>query len=796
MKEKLEQTYLPVIALDQSVLFPGTKVLISLKKENGVTLVEKAKETDGYILALAKKTNAPGKKLNPEELYQTGTLAHIDNLAHLMGKGYALEVTGESRVKVLDFREGENFLEATSIIAIDEIDVNDETLNAFHKNIQELALEILDLLESEPDFRKKVETIEDPIELIHTCAQNLPLSKEEKQDLIEIDSIKIKGLKILGLLVERKEGLELQSEMAEKLTRKVGKAHRESILREQLRAIQEELEEDEPSEAEKYEKKIIEADMPEEVNKIACEELKRLLNIPSSSPEHHVIRTYLDTLLALPWNIKDEEEIDLDKAREILERDHYGLKKIKSRIIQHLAVMKLKKERKGSILLLVGPPGVGKTSLGKSIAEALGRKFVRISLGGVRDDSEVRGHRRTYIGSMPGRIIQGIKRSGAKNPVFVLDEIDKLSRGFTGDPASALLEVLDPEQNDNFLDHYLDVAYDLSHVFFIATANSLDGIPGPLRDRLEIIEVSGYTEEEKLNISEKYLVPKQLKEHGISEKQLLIHKDAQQEIIERYSREAGVRELQRNLATICRVSSEKILDEETPLPVEARQKDLEDILGPTKFDHQMAEVSSFPGVVTGLAWTSLGGEILFVEAGLMPGKGDLILTGQLGNVMKESAQIALSLVRSKIPMVSPDFQFDKHDIHVHVPSGAIPKDGPSAGITMLTAIASLVLNRPVNPKIGMTGEITLRGVVMPVGGIKEKILAAHRAGIQKILLCKKNEKDLREIPKKVRSEMQFEFVETASDVLKIALNTNSIEDLPYTTFHHQNLAKTKILPSI
>jgi ATP-dependent Lon protease len=488
-----------------------------------------------------------------------------------------------------------------------------------------------------------------------------------------------------------------------------------------------------------------------------------------------VIRNYLDLLIDMPWSKSSASEFDIEAARKILDDDHYGLPKIKQRIIQHLAVLKLKKDKKGSILLFVGPPGVGKTSLGRSIARAMGREFVRVSLGGVRDDAEIRGHRRTYVGALPGRIIDGIKRAKVNNPVFMLDEIDKLNRGWGGDPASALLEVLDPEQNNKFLDHYLDVPFDLSNVMFIATANSLETIPGPLLDRLEVIMLTGYTTAEKLHIAKTHLVPKQIHEHGVEESQMQITEAALLRLISGYTREAGVRELQRTIGACVRAGAEKII-EKRPLPIVVDVADLEEILGPDKHFEQLVERENPPGVSTGLAWTPMGGEILFIESSRMPGTGELIITGQLGDVMKESAKIALSLVRSRIPSLYGE----KEDIHLHVPAGAIPKDGPSAGVAMFLALASLLGNKSVPSRMAMTGEVTLRGAVLPVGGIKEKVIAAHRAGAEKVILPKRNERDLRDVPDEVKKSLQFIFVETVDDVLREALGVQ-LPKLPPTT---------------
>jgi ATP-dependent Lon protease len=581
-----------------------------------------------------------------------------------------------------------------------------------------------------------------------------------------------------------RDELQIQSEIRGKVNSKLGKNQREAILREQLRAIQDELGDlDETSsdgkKPDQYRQKITASQMPEAVRKTALDELRRLESMGNQSPETHVIRNYLDLLLALPWSMGEgdhanlESEIDLNKARQVLDDDHYGLDKIKKRIIEHLATMKLRPEKRGLILLFNGPPGVGKTSLGQSIAKALGRKFVRASLGGVRDDAEIRGHRRTYVGAMPGRIIQSLKRVGTVNPVFLLDEIDKLGRGYSGDPASALLEVLDPEQNATFTDHYLDVPYDLSKVLFIATANSLETIPGPLLDRMEVIELTGYTTNEKVHIAKSHLLPKELAEHGITSEQLTISDETLGKVIAQYTREAGVRDLQRKISALCRNVAIQIV--EGKATVEVNDVLVEEALGASRFESEAAAVVMPPGVATGLAWTPVGGEILFIESALMPGHGKLSLTGQLGDVMKESAQIALTLVRSRLPAVSSKLDFEKNDVHIHVPAGAIPKDGPSAGVAILTSIASLFLGRAVDAKLAMTGEITLRGSVTPVGGIKEKVIAAHRAGMKRIILARRNERDLRDVPAEVRAGLEFIFADDVADVLRAALGLELAE---------------------
>ncbi|MBV1730410.1 MAG: endopeptidase La, partial [Methanobacterium sp.] len=564
-----------------------------------------------------------------------------------------------------------------------------------------------------------------------------------------------------------------------KFNDEMNKKHRENMLKEQLKAIQEELNDSEGGSGRKdYREMIEESQMPPEVREVALEEVNKLDRQGPHSSEENVIRNYLDLLTSLPWGKTDAKDIDIEAARELLNEQHYGLDKVKDRIIQHLTVMKLKKNKQGSILLLVGPPGTGKTSLGKSIAEALGRKYVRISLGGVKDESEIRGHRRTYLGALPGRIIHGMKRAGEVNPVFILDEVDKIRESYNGDPASALLEVLDPEQNDSFSDHYLEVPYDLSDVFFIATANSLRDIPGPLRDRMEIIEIGSYTSHEKFHIAKYHLIKEVLEDHGLDETQLQIDDQALETIIEKYTREAGVRGVKRQLSAVARVASEKIVLGKVELPYVVKADMLYDLLGHEITRHDRISENNPPGVVTGLAWTPVGGDILFIEGAFMPGTGKLMLTGQLGDVMKESAKISQSLIRSRLAFNLKQVEFDKKDLHIHVPSGSIPKDGPSAGVALLTTIASLVTGHKVDPELAMTGEISLRGAVLPVGGIKEKVLAAHRAGIKRVILPQDNDKDLDDVPEDVKSEMEFLLVETVEDVLKETMSL----DLPKPLF--------------
>ena len=598
----------------------------------------------------------------------------------------------------------------------------------------------------------------------------LPINLAEKQALLEIASVRQRYITFLEILIMSRENINIRIEMAEKVSERVSKSNREAMLIEQLRVIQEELNASEGTPGDDgYRERIEKSKMPDDVRKKAFAEAKKLETGGSQNHESSVIRNYLDLLLDLPWVTEERKNIDIRQARTVLESHHNGLDKVKERIVQHLAVMKLRQEKQGSILLFAGPPGTGKTSLGKSIAEALGRKYVRVSLGGVRDEAEIRGHRRTYVGALPGRIIQGILKAGTKNPVFILDEIDKLATSYAGDPASALLEVLDPEQNRAFSDNYLEVPYDLSDVLFIATANSLATIPAPLLDRMELIEISGYTKNEKFAIAKDHLMPEILLEHGLDADKLRIEDDALKLIIEKYTREAGVRWLKKQMAKIARHVSEKIVSGTAELPFVVTPENLSAILGNEVIRQEMARKEPVPGVVTGLAWTPVGGEILFIEGTFMPGTGKLTLTGQLGDVMKESATIASSLIRSRLAHTQNGFNFITSDIHIHVPSGATPKDGPSAGVTIFSALASLITGKTVDPDLAMTGEITLSGAVLPVGGIKEKILAAHRAGIKKVILPKENERDLQDVPEDVRGELTFVPVETVEEVLKEAL---------------------------
>lgn len=776
----LPQGFLPLLPLKNTIVFPGISQVIKVGRERSINALKFAEKNGFWIVAVQQKHKEgddvfqKDQTVEPHELFSVGTLCRIESSKGTPEGGYQVVLRGFARVDLHQTRvvEQKNYLESSATTLEDILDINPATSQVLLESLKKLSQDILGLIPGNTNqLSELVTSVDDLGYLSSLCAANIDIDLDEKQSLLEMTNLKERTLKLLTLMQEFKEGLSVQAEIRGKLSQKLGQTQRNIILREQLKAIREELGEgDDVTQEDKLREKIDKAGMPEEVRKVAESELKRLKEVGPQAPEAHIIRNYLDLLVALPWTTASKEaDINLESAKAILDGDHYGLDKVKKRIIQHLAVLKLRKENKGSILLFVGPPGVGKTSLGQSIAKALGKKFVRVSVGGVRDDAEVRGHRKTYIGAMPGRIIQGLKRAGENNPVFLLDEIDKLSRSFNGDPASALLEVLDPEQNKTFLDHYLDVPYDLSNVFFIATANSLESIPAPLLDRMEVIDLSGYTTAEKMHIAKNHLIPKQLKEHGLENGQVTISDDSLLHLISNYTREAGVRDLQRKIVSVLRGVSEKVISA-TSLPVKVETLNLEEILGPERFSHEITETLNPPGVTTGLAWTPVGGDILFIESSAMPGKGVLTITGQLGDVMKESAQIGLSLIRSHAHQLGVVRDLEKTDIHIHVPAGAIPKDGPSAGVTMLTSLASLLSGRTVNPKLAMTGEVTLRGSVLPVGGIKEKIIAAHRAGVLEVILPAKNKKDLREVPDDIKEQIKFHFAENIIDLFKIALD--------------------------
>jgi len=764
MNHQTEQLRLDVIPISDIILLPGMEYTLAYKGESLQTLLH-GNEEQAIVLAL--KRSSKHTSPDADDFYRVGTLVKLLS-KQKQEQHHLLKIKVLERVEVADLSIDNGTVSAEYTLAPDFVDLDlksrEEMLNYIKRLIHEIGAHFKG---SEP-FIKAFNGEQDLNLLMGHVGQYLHISGAEKQALIETRSLKGRSLQFMDHLLKQKESIKLQIEMAEKMSDKANKAHRETVLREQLKNIQDELKEGSP-EGKNYRRLIEEADMPPEVLKVALAELDKYESQSPNSPDYNVIRNYLDILIELPWRPGETREIDLQVSRQILDDQHYGLEKVKDRIIQHLAVMKLKKDKKGSIILLVGPPGTGKTSLGKSIAEALGRKYIRVSLGGIKDEAEIRGHRRTYVGALPGRIIQNLRKAGQKNPVFVLDEVDKLMAAYNGDPASALLEVLDPEQNSTFTDHYLEVPYDLSEIFFIATANSTDTIPGPLLDRMEVIPISSYTQNEKFHIGREHLLPAVLEEHGLNAEMLVIEDETIRKVIADYTQEAGVRGLRRQLASIARVASEKIVSGKVPTPYVVTTDLLEEILGHQMARHDVAQDDNPPGVATGLAWTPVGGEILFIEGTDMAGSGQLILTGKLGEVMQESARISLSLIKSRLALSSLNFNFKERDVHIHVPSGAVSKDGPSAGVALFTALASLVTGIKVNPTLAMTGEITLRGAVLPVGGIKEKLLAAHRAGIKKVLIPKENLRDLQDLPEEVREQLQVQGVEVIEDVLLEAL---------------------------
>jgi len=759
-----------VIPLSEVVVYPETRTKFLVGKTVGEALIAATKSgSSASAVGLTAKSDAEAVENPVDAFYTVGTLLSIMRMQPA-DEGYIVFAHATSRVRAVALSEIEGVYHASCEPLPDIDDLDEEGREEMLRDVRAAIHEISSNFQGSEQFTRPVDGMESVDQIMAFVMPFMPVDVATKQSLLETVSVKERYNAFLSLLVDFNERLNLRIEVARKATEKVGKANREALLREQLRVIQEELSEGEGSTGDDdYRERIERSAMPDEVRKKALSELKKLEMGGSQHHESQGIRNYLDLLLDLPWTVGETKEIDIVEARRVLDSNHNGLEKVKERIVQHLAVMKLKQEKQGSILLLVGPPGTGKTSLGRSIAEALGRKYVRISLGGVRDEAEIRGHRRTYVGALPGRIIQGIRRAGTKNPVFVLDEIDKVGSSYLGDPASALLEVLDPEQNSTFSDHYLEVPYDLSDVFFITTANTLSTIPAPLLDRMEVIEISGYTKNEKFAIAKDHLLPETLAEHGLDEEQLQIDDGAIEAIIDRYTREAGVRGLKKQLARIARFVSTKIVSGTADLPIVVTADMLPEILGRETVRQDVARKENPPGVVTGLAWTPVGGDILFIEGTFMPGKGKLTLTGQLGDVMKESAQISLSLIRSRLAGMPSRFDFFSSDIHIHVPSGATPKDGPSAGVTIFTALASLVTGRAVDPTIAMTGEVTLSGAVLPVGGIKEKVLAAHRAGIKTVILPRENERDLEDVPEEVRRELAFVAVDTIDDVLRETL---------------------------
>ncbi len=759
-----------VLPVRNTVLFPGMVLPISVGRPSSVAAAQQALREQRQIGLLLQRDQAVDDP-RPGDLYRVGTVANLVRYVTAPDGNHHLICQGEQRFQIMDFLEGWPFL-AARVARIPEPSARSPEIEAYFLNLRRQTAEALQLLpQAPPELLAAVQSIQSPAQLADLAAAYMDLKPEDKQEILETIEITARMEKVSRLLAERIEVLRLSQEIGRQTKAALDERQREVLLREQLAAIRRQLGEGDDGKAEIADlgEAIGKARMPKEVEEQARKELRRLERMPEASAEHGIVRSYLDWLIELPWDLPEEAPIDITQARRILDEDHYGLDKIKRRIVEYLAVRKLAPQGKAPILCLVGPPGVGKTSLGQSIARAMGRKFVRVSLGGVHDEAEIRGHRRTYIGALPGNIIQAIRKAGSRNCVMMLDEIDKLGAGIHGDPGAALLEVLDPEQNATFRDNYLAVPFDLSRVVFITTANLLDTVPGPLRDRMEVIALAGYTASEKLQIARRYLVRRPLEANGLKPEQVDITDQVLREIIQRYTREAGVRSLEREIGKALRHAAVRIAEGESgPIPIGIN--DLPVVLGPPQFDSEVAMRTSIPGVATGLAWTPVGGDILFIEATRMPGGGRLILTGQLGEVMRESAQAALSIVKNRATDFGIDAaRFEKTDIHVHVPAGAIPKDGPSAGVAMFMALVSLMTDRTVRSDTAMTGEVSLRGLVLPVGGVKEKVVAAARAGIARVMLPARNRKDFEDIPEEVRSTIQFVWLDTVDEAMSAAL---------------------------
>ncbi|HKL62576.1 MAG TPA: endopeptidase La [Woeseiaceae bacterium] len=775
-ESRIPEDVLLVLPVRNLIVFPGAVTQVALGREVSIAAAREAVKNDrklGLVLQRDSSVDEPG----PDDLYQVGTVVSVVRYITAPNGMHHLICQGEERFRVLDFVPGLPFL-AARFDAIPEPKGTSPEAEALANHVKQKAGELIELLpQVPPELPTALASIESPGLLADLVAGLIDIKPAEKQFILETVEVRRRLERLSEFLTHRLKVLKLSKEIDEQTQDTIDERQREYLLREQLKTIQKELGEDEDApEGEEIEKAIGEAGMPPEADKQARKELRRLKAMPEAAAEHSMIRTYLDWLTSVPWSKENEESIDIARAREILDADHYGLDKVKRRILEYLAVRKLNPTGRSPILCFVGPPGVGKTSLGQSIARALDLEFVRASLGGVHDEAEIRGHRRTYIGSMPGSVIQSIVKAGTRNPVFMLDEMDKLGVGFHGDPSSALLEVLDPEQNSTFKDHYLDVPFDLSKVLFVGTANVPDNIPGPLRDRMEVIELPGYTQEEKLEIARRYLVARQLEANGLKAEQASIDDEALRQLIDGYTREAGVRNLERQIGAVLRHAAMQI-SEGTAETVHVSADDLQSILGAPKFESEVALRTSVPGVATGLAWTPVGGDILFIEATRIPGQGKLILTGQLGDVMKESAQAALSLNKSRVDRLDAAVkELEDNDVHIHVPAGAIPKDGPSAGVAMFVAVASLLSGRNVRKDVAMTGEISLRGLVLPVGGIKEKVLAALRAGIRTVLLPARNRKDLEDVPESAREQIEFVWLENVDQALAAALEPEASGD--------------------
>ena len=766
----------PVMPLRNTVLFPQQVIPIYIGRDKSLKLINELSSKTKHVVVVAQEDGSI-EDPEPSDMYSYGTLAVVLKVFDMPDNSKSAIVQGIDRVKILDYKEKDPYYRAVVQRVSNKTDKDSVKLDALSNNLRQVFSELIQIAPNlSEEHTGMLSNIQKPARLADRAVSLLTVPNPEKQDILEELDVKKRVEKAIKVLTKEIQRIKLGEEIQTEVHDEIAKSQREYYLREQMKAIKRELGEDESQvELNEIEEAIKKAKMPEDAEKVALKELDRLTKIPTQSPEYTVARTYLDWLTDLPWSISSEDSIDVKESKKILDEDHYGLEKVKERIIEYLAVraLKMKKEPdsaiRGPILCFAGPPGVGKTSLGKSIAKSMGREFVRISLGGVRDEAEIRGHRRTYIGALPGRIIQSLKKAGTNNPVFMLDEIDKLGMDFRGDPSSALLEVLDPEQNGTFADHYLEVDFDLSKVMFIATANYQDPIPPALKDRMEVIDFSGYIEDEKLQIAKKHLIPKQLKENALTTSDVTLDDASIKELMSSYTREAGVRNLEREIANVYRkVARDKV--EKNSKKIRVTKKKISEYLGAPRFYSDIAERTTKPGVVTGLAWTAAGGDILFIEASQMKGKGNLTLTGQLGDVMKESATAAMTFVRSNSDALNlaEDFN-EKSDIHVHVPAGAIPKDGPSAGVGMLTSIVSLLSGKPVKSKLAMTGEITLRGNVLPIGGVKEKVTAAHRSGIKTIILPDHNRKDLEDIPDHIKKDLEFHFAKEMMDVVKVAI---------------------------
>jgi ATP-dependent Lon protease len=767
--EEPVENVLPILPLKETVVFPDSMIPLAIGQERSIRLVDEAVANDRPI-ALVTSRDGDDEAQSAEDLYSVGTAAAIHKMIRVPDGTLRILVQGLRRVRLTRIVQDDPYL-VGEFEELPDVITREKEIAALSRNVEALFSRIIALVPYLPDELQLAATnAEDPSALANLIATTMRLKTSEKQELLEEADVEARLRELTVILNRELELLELGTKIQSQVHSEMEKSQREYFLRSQMKAIQEELGEGDEQQAEIAELRaqIEEANLPEEAEKQARRELDRLAKLPSAAAEYGVIRTYLEWILSVPWNETTEDDLDLEKARTILDEDHYDLEKVKERIIEHLAVSKLKHDLSGPILCFVGPPGVGKTSLGQSIARALGRKFVRISVGGVRDEAEIRGHRRTYIGAMPGTIIRALRDAGTKNPVFMIDEIDKMGSDWRGDPSSAMLEVLDPAQNSSFRDHYLDLPFDLSRILFICTGNQLETIPPPLLDRMEVIRLSGYTEEEKLGIAKRYLVPKQLEAHGLTGEQAKFTDNALRLVIREYTREAGVRNLDREIAALCRKSAAEIAGGKRKR-VRIDERRVRSWLGRARFSGEVRRRTSDPGVATGLAVTPVGGDVLYIEATAMPGEGRLIVTGQLGEVMRESAQAALSWVRSHASDLGLEADwFEGKDVHIHVPAGAVPKDGPSAGIALATALASLALNRPVSEDVAMTGEITLTGQVLPVGGVREKVLAAQRAGVTTVVLPKENEGDLDDLPREVRKSMNFVPADSIDEVIEAA----------------------------